>query len=756
MAHREELRPKAQFIGVSRGRHGLVASYVKPKTEFSMTLRDMRIHTFDDLTSFYVCEDEAVAHTAVAALRISAPAKIQTRAPGTYNVRHANFVRFIRPLFSVVDQARHERIVRLFWGLSLHRETRLAIAAARLLASDKANHSADWCAFAGKVAPNRRIVFLTLLAETGLGRTAFSDGVGDFFREIENLALRRNYAAWIFMGSKAILGGIDRNYTLAGMRLAHEFSPNHTFHWLRDCADFDAQGLQICLARVRNSTGFYPALPLTVWRHSPDLPGLTRLIAQVEWRRLKPNHALQLLRCMYELAYDDLEQHKITAKWRVFMRFFPEMLRVIYTTPLTYRRKAIDLFGDFYWYFDKPRQLEKYHADFLAFTQRVCRPPFSRENNLGSVWCVLQKNGSLTRATGLLRLEKFCRSKNTAWLVRRGIHGFLRISPEYAAELLATGNPRLLAIAKLLGCLPRKQRFDVLLAMKNCSLFSITITPQNLAETLRIIDGHRSAAIQNPVPRRLRAFTRGEIRLNARAISGHTRELEAKLFHFRLHVLEQRIIESVRRHYNFSSESRYDHALLFANLISENRKALKKFLAAHAAGHTDYLAGHPATQLWLKKAPAFNREVWRDGIELAVPDEAAGEIRLMVERDPLEKLKLGTYVGSCLGLGGSFMYSAAAVVLDINKHVVYARLKTGQVVARQLVCISEQGKLVPFSVYPVGATEAMQAHFAEFDRRFAEALAIPCHDANSAEDYKIANILSQDWWDDCAWDLEAQ
>jgi hypothetical protein len=50
----------------------------------------------------------------------------------------------------------------------------------------------------------------------------------------------------------------------------------------------------------------------------------------------------------------------------------------------------------------------------------------------------------------------------------------------------------------------------------------------------------------------------------------------------------------------------------------------------------------------------------------------------------------------------------------------------------------------------------MQAHFAEFDRHFAAALGIHCHNVDKDGEYTIANIISRDWWDDGAWDMQAE
>jgi hypothetical protein len=89
----------------------------------------------------------------------------------------------------------------------------------------------------------------------------------------------------------------------------------------------------------------------------------------------------------------------------------------------------------------------------------------------------------------------------------------------------------------------------------------------------------------------------------------------------------------------------------------------------------------------------------RRGIETRGHIEGIGEIRISVEPDPLEALKLGTYVGTCLGRGGNLESAAAAVVLDVNKQVVYARDRRGAVVGRQLLAISEADDLVCFAVY---------------------------------------------------------
>jgi hypothetical protein len=125
--------------------------------------------------------------------------------------------------------------------------------------------------------------------------------------------------------------------------------------------------------------------------------------------------------------------------------------------------------------------------------------------------------------------------------------------------------------------------------------------------------------------------------------------------------------------------------------------------------------------------------------------------RLRLEQDPLEVLQLGTYVGSCLSIGGLCDYSAAAAALDINKQVIYARTRRGGVVARQLVAISDEGDLVAFAVYPLSAPRSVRRVFADYDQRFATALGLSVRTAQRGTTYSVAEVLSENWWEDGAW-----
>ena len=116
---------------------------------------------------------------------------------------------------------------------------------------------------------------------------------------------------------------------------------------------------------------------------------------------------------------------------------------------------------------------------------------------------------------------------------------------------------------------------------------------------------------------------------------------------------------------------------------------------------------------------------------------------------PVEALRLGTYFGSCLSVGGAFDYSAVAVALDVNKQVVYARNRRGSVIARQLLALSEADELIAFAVYPLSAPAAVKRLFARYDRAFAAALGLALRRGDG--DYTVAEVIPSNWWDDGAW-----
>jgi hypothetical protein len=96
-----------------------------------------------------------------------------------------------------------------------------------------------------------------------------------------------------------------------------------------------------------------------------------------------------------------------------------------------------------------------------------------------------------------------------------------------------------------------------------------------------------------------------------------------------------------------------------------------------------------------------------------------------------------------------------AALLDSNKRVLYARDVRNQVIARQLVAISDQDSLVCFFVYPLSASKEIKALFKEYDQAFSTALGLPLYQPTEGDaGYDIGSVRSVYWWDDMSWDFE--
>ncbi len=110
---------------------------------------------------------------------------------------------------------------------------------------------------------------------------------------------------------------------------------------------------------------------------------------------------------------------------------------------------------------------------------------------------------------------------------------------------------------------------------------------------------------------------------------------------------------------------------------------------------------------------------------------------------------MGDHTHTCFALGGMLESDPAGVALDANKRLLLARDSTGKVRARQLLAISEDGRLVCFPVYSAGEDRTFDDLFFQYDQAFARHLETTIH---TDDDYEVASILSSRLWDDGPWE----
>lgn len=174
-------------------------------------------------------------------------------------------------------------------------------------------------------------------------------------------------------------------------------------------------------------------------------------------------------------------------------------------------------------------------------------------------------------------------------------------------------------------------------------------------------------------------------------------------------------------------------------------------LLRHLAGERD----------WNYREEAANRNYLRrleeQGIELAPwldsgPAErilsssngSTGEVLFLgIERNPLEVLKMGAPFQTCLSPWGFNFFSTIANVLDVNKHVLYARDSRGTIRARCLIALTEAGELLAFHPYAHDSGLKFKEIVADFLKRLAAKMNTVVVDWGP-----VPLLVSPEWYDD--------
>lgn len=353
-----------------------------------------------------------------------------------------------------------------------------------------------------------------------------------------------------------------------------------------------------------------------------------------------------------------------------------------------------------------------------------------------------------------LAFEHACRRENAGWLVARGLGRLARRTPELLIATFSRNPKPLLWTAKTLAGVSAELAEQILRDYAASPLAKADVTGMPIEGLAELTGPIARAGGPNPIRRALREHLAGQRDLSSRQVSSHRARVIAEIDLVRLAAIRQavgRYLGSLVGIQRAGTPEEW-HALLMLHGAEVNRRQLRRLITAAVDGDPQWRLRHPLTQAWLARHPHLDLRTWLAGFRLQRHIDRIGTVHLAIETDPLEALKLGTYAGSCLGFGGGLSFSAAAVVLDINKNVVYARDQRGSVIGRQLVTLSEAGELVCFHVYASSPAQ-LQPLFLEFDRALAAQLGVAMFDpSTAASQYDIASILSHDWWDDGACD----
>ncbi|WP_018610552.1 hypothetical protein [Uliginosibacterium gangwonense] len=652
--------------------------------------------------------------------------------------------------------------LRIWQGLNSPEHGQTLMLLARLCALQTSAHA--WSKLALCVAPSRQEDILRAI----LKYKAFSlpcdalqaEAITALSAETENDERFLHYFEAILSN---LTRGVSEEYTLCGCHLAnHPFLRSRDAPSLlaeKDCEDVPVADILRMVSAVGPDNAFWIKLS---WIFCSQYPGFSDVLRDTKWEQLSAQTAYDWIDIFARM---DWEEHpkQTAARWQVIQRCYRAWHDSILTTPGPWQEKHIILVRWVYLSWEALDTMVDSLSHLLALMRRLCSTPYLQDYHCGPALGNLAQPQSESGWLALLEaddkvwltLERACRRDNDESLITRGLYALAQAKPELTVQALLAAPKRLIETAHLLGCLGYDQRRQVVNSFFSTSAwFSENWQAlEPLEACRRILQRCQQSHLDSPLPRRLREHIEGKITLREQQIDRHSRLTLQRLLPTQLLGLEEEVWRLIDAPFSLRHHSRQaNHAVRFHASVRDNRKVFRRFMQAYSrSGDRFAHLEHPLNQAWFKAHPKLDVHLWaRQGIR-----HQHGEICLALETDPLEVLMLGSYTGTCLGLGGLCDDSAIACLLDGNKQVVYARDQNGKVIARQLLAIDEQDRLICFYVYPLNTSPELLEHFRAYDEAFSQALHIPIFEESSG-DYHVKTILANYWWDDGAWTPDKQ
>ena len=743
------LKPSAAHPRAYQG-----TKYQPPKTK---QFKEINLHP-------YLCDEKNVN---IILKQFNLPSEKEIKFPKA-------FIKYLLPLLKAADKEKVFQFLEVFWTLRLDKKQNLLMHITRLLCLDKnLSNVFRWCQIVAKQPLRRRAIFITLLIKLGVYLLSPTEHIEQYIDQFNLLTPKKYYVSRLFFFLLVIKKNINLDYIFVGFALANKYKKDYCFEHFSNTLPPPIEYIEKLDSYFRKSRYYSDRLALNIWDCCRVLECFIDVISTINWQLLPIELAYDYINLYLNIKYYDLEEEKLRLKWQFIKAQANKIDELLHSIDSLYQEKFIKALADFYWRWDKISEL-KHSFDVLCFLlKRFCTTPFKEKTDFAETLSFLINfsDSSLQKVlanipnSSFLNLEKDCYLENDSRLIADGIYVLVEMLPEFTINSFLNFSGLLLKVAKRIGTLSEPNRYFLVAEFKEHQIMTTDFLNIPLPSAFLILENTVNEKAFNPVSDKFKNLVQQTGKAKSQLLDHYKEKMFKDLYHTKLDILEQLTVNKLQKGYVVVAvklgkklDKKLDYALQFMNYIDLNRRPLRKFLKAYLRGDKDYLYNHSESQTWLKKHLYLDLSLWNQGIKFSKSSEIYGMVSIEVEKDPLEVLKMGTYVGSCLGLGGRLTYSAAAVMLDINKQVLYARNKKKQVIARQLVAISEAKTLVCFEVYPNKLDKEIKAMFRDYDKLFAKKLLIPLNrDENDEDDkddsYKISNVISQDWWDDWAWDL---
>ncbi len=205
----------------------------------------------------------------------------------------------------------------------------------------------------------------------------------------------------------------------------------------------------------------------------------------------------------------------------------------------------------------------------------------------------------------------------------------------------------------------------------------------------------------------------------------------------------------------------FDNDLFYAALLwlelTCNKALLRKLLKARMQNDHDWTMRQAGNKQFvsLMKENGIDVSAWlmENSTTYCAPFAQGGKVRLYMEQDPLRVLRMGHYFNTCLRFGGVNSFSVVTNAVDLNKRVIYACDTRGNVIARKLVCISNENKLLGYNLYFPTAVDDNYDQLRSIFKQYCQSIALKVG-LELSEDGAPQLLCGEDWYDDIpvSWD----
>ena len=193
------------------------------------------------------------------------------------------------------------------------------------------------------------------------------------------------------------------------------------------------------------------------------------------------------------------------------------------------------------------------------------------------------------------------------------------------------------------------------------------------------------------------------------------------------------------------------NALLLTQDVENNGRLLRKLIRSSVNGDSEwrYRIAKNSEFLDELKKRGTNPETWlAENLEIfPMPAVKGGLIKIHLETNPLSILQMGNYFDTCLSFGQFNSFSTVTNACDLNKRVIFVTDRTGTIVARKLIGITTEGKLVGFHTYSTLSEKKERRDLTKLINRFVKDFADKCS-LELADSGDIEPLSSTFWYDD--------